>query len=145
MTEQAETLEDQVAQKEEVIPSLLKWFTPREYPTEVDMWRIAVQIPEAPEESEGGIALPAEYRENKEFSSYIGMVRSMGPLCYQAVTRSGLDLADARKCKVGDWVQFGKHDGEKFRSIDGTLWVVLSDTKIIGVTHCPEQFDCMWL
>jgi len=137
--------EQEVAQIEERIPNLLEGFEAKEYPTEVDLWRIAVQIPEPPEMSEGGIAMPKEYRENKEFSNYIGMVRAMGPLCYQAVTRSGLDLSKAKKCKVGDWVQFGKHDGEKFRTMDDTLWVVLSDTQIIGVVKHPEVFDCMWM
>jgi co-chaperonin GroES (HSP10) len=109
------------------------------------MWRIAVQIPMPPEQSAGGIVVPEEYRDHREFSSYVGMVRSMGPLCYQAITRSQLYLGAANKCQVGDWVQFGKHDGEKFRTQDGTLWVILSDTQIICVTKHPEAFDCMSL
>ncbi len=89
--------------------------------------------------------MPDEYLDQREFSTYVGMVRSMGPLVYQAITRSQLDLSKAHGCQVGDWVQFGKHDGEKFRTVDGTLWVVVSETQIICVTKHPELFDCMSL
>jgi len=42
-------------------------------------------------------------------------------------------------------VQFGAHDGERLRTMDGTLWVILSDTQIVCVTETPERFDCMSL
>lgn len=138
MTSEAEEAEQHEA-------TLLDTFEAKNYPGEIDLWRIAVQIAEPPETSAGGIITPDEYRDNQEFSSYVGMVRSMGPLCYQAVTRSRLDLSQANGCKVGDWVQFGKHDGEKFRTQDGTLWVILSDTQVICKTDTPEAFDCMSL
>lgn len=127
------------------VPSLLDTFEARDYPGQIDLWRIAVQIPLPPDMTPGGIAVPDEYLEDREYSSYVGMVRSMGPLCYSAVTRSQLHLDQAHKCKVGDWVQFGKHDGEKFRTQDGTLWVILADTQIICVAGDPYLFDCMSL
>ncbi len=125
--------------------SLLDTFEPKDYPGTIDLWRIAVQIPEPPSMTPGGIHVPEEYRELREFSTYVGMVRSMGPLCYQAITRSQLHLDQAHKCQIGDWVQFGKHDGEKFRTLDDTLWVILTDTQIICVLDNPELFDCMSL
>jgi len=125
--------------------TLLDAFEPKDYPGQVDLWRIAVQIPMPPEMSEGGIVMPAQYRDDREFTSYVGMVRSMGPLCYKAVTRSQLDLSQAHGCKVGDWVQFGSHDGERLRTMDGTLWVILSESQIVCVTEHPELFDCMSL
>lgn len=130
------------AQKHE---RMFKNFEPKEFPVAMDLWRLAIQIPEPPEESEGGIVIPDEYKDHQKFATYIGMVRSMGPLCYQAVTRSGIDLAAGLKCAVGDWVLFGKHDGEKFRTTDGTLWVVLTDTQVLGKAQNPERFDCMSL
>ncbi len=125
--------------------TLVDTFEPKEYPGPVDMWRIAVQIAEPPDLSAGGIAIPDEYKDDQEFASYVGMVRSMGPLCYTAITRSQMDLKDAHGCQVGDWVQFGAHDGERLRTQDGTLWVILSDTQIVCVTKHPELFDCMSL
>ncbi len=125
--------------------TLVDTFEAKNYPGLIDYWRIAVQIPEPPEVTPGGIHVPDEYREQREFSTYVGMVRDLGPLCCQAITRSQLDLKKAHGCKIGDWVQFGKHDGEKFRTTDGTLWVVITDTQVICVTLTPEAFDCMSL
>lgn len=149
--EQLEEREDRKKDRPElrVVPpaagkrSLLDMFEPRPYPTKMDLWRIVLQMPEPPETSEGGILMPDEYREKKEFMGYVGYVLDMGPLCYQAVTRSGLDLSKANKVKVGDWAQIGKHDGEKFRTADGTLYVVVADTQIIGPVENPELFECM--
>ncbi len=135
--------EAEVAEQHEA--TLLDTFEAKEYPGPIDMWRIAVQIAEPPEKTKGNIVVPDEYRDAQEFTAYVGMVRSMGPLCYKAITRSQLHLDQAHGCKVGDWVQFGAHDGERLRTYDGTLWVILSDTQIVCVTKHPEMFDCMSL
>ena len=126
-------------------PTMIDTFVPKDYPGQIDLWRIVVQVAEPPEYSAGGIAMPDDVREDQEFTAYVGMVRGMGPLCYQAVTRSQLDLKQAHGCEIGDWVQFGSHDGERHRTTDGTLWVILADTQIVCVTSHPELFDCMSL
>jgi co-chaperonin GroES (HSP10) len=138
MNSEAEVPEQQEA-------TLLDTFEPKEYPGQMDLWRLVVQIAEPPELSAGGIVIPDEYKDDQEFASYVGQVRSMGPLCYTAITRSQMDLKDAHGCKIGDWVEFGAHDGERRRTQDGTLWVILSDTQIMGVTKHPELYDCMSL
>jgi len=138
-------MNSKVEEVEQHEATLLDTFEPKDYPGRIDLWRIAIQIPMPPETTPGGIITPDEYRDNREFMSYVGQVRSMGPLCYTAITRSQLHLDQAHKCKVGDWVQFGAHDGEKLRTQDGTLWVILSDTQIVCVTETPERFDCMSL
>lgn len=127
------------------VPTLVDVFVPKEFPATVDLWRVVIQVPEPPTHSAGGIEIPDEYRERQEFATYIGMVRDMGPHCFKSQTRGKIDLAQSNKCEVGDWVIFGKHAGEKFRLRDGTLFVVLSDTEIIGVAERPEEFDCMKL
>lgn len=118
-------------------------FVPKPFPTDIDFWRVVVQIPVPPEATDGGIVIPEEYRDRKEFASYVGYVVGIGPLAFTAVTRSGMDLSKAKKCKVGDWVHFGKHAGEKFRAVDGTLYIVLTDTEILGVVKDPSAFECM--
>ena len=124
--------------------TLIDVFEPREFPTRVDLWRVAIQIPTHPEMTDGGIVIPDDVRDDLEFATYVGQVRDMGPLCFQAVTRSQVDLKTANKFSIGDWVMFGKHAGEKFRlHHDGTLFVVMSDTEVIGVTDRPQDFDCM--
>lgn len=122
--------------------SPLDGFEPRPFPTKMDFWRIVVQVPEPPEKI-GMIEMPPEYRDRMEFHSYVGYVLDIGPLAFKAVTRSGLRLEEANKFSVGDWVQFGKHAGEKFRTRDGTLYIVMAETEVIGVSDRPEDFECM--
>lgn len=125
--------------------SLIEIFEPREYPGKIGLWRVAIQIPEPPEFSGGGLVIPDQYRQDMEFATYIGNVRSMGALCFKSVTSGGVKLSDDPGFKVGDWVQIGKHTGEKFRTTDGTLWVVFSETQYIAVIDQPEMFDCLSL
>jgi co-chaperonin GroES (HSP10) len=120
-------------------------FEPRPFPTKIDLWRVVVQIPQPPETSAGGLVMPTEYTDRKEFATYVGYVIGMGPLCFTAVTKGGIDLKLAHGCKVGDWVHIGKHAGEKFRTADGTLYVVVADTEILGVVEDPEGFECLVL
>ncbi len=123
--------------------SLADGFVLLKPPVIIDHWRIIIQIPFPPEMTDGGIALPEEYREDKEFASYVGCVAGIGPLCFTAITRSQMDLSISYGCEVGDWVLFGKHAGEKFRTRDKALWVVLSDTEIMGISPTPDVFECM--
>ena len=85
MNSEAEKIEREVP---EAPITFLDTFKPKEYPGSIDLWRIAVQIAEPPETSAGNIVIPDEYREDQEFASYVGMVRSMGPLCWTAITRT---------------------------------------------------------
>jgi co-chaperonin GroES (HSP10) len=91
------------------------------------------------------IEIPDEYRDDQEYAAYIGNVRAMGALCFKSKTRGGVELSEDQGFKVGDWVQVGKHQGEKFRTMDGTLWIVIADTQYIAVIDNPEMFDCMSL
>lgn len=129
--------------------SLIDVFEPREYPGRIGLWRAALQVPMPPMYSSGrhgvAIEIPKEYRDDQEYASYIGMCRSMGPLCFKSKTRGGVELSEDEGFKVGDWVQVGKHQGEKFRTVDGTLWIVISETQYIAVLDDPAAFDCMSL
>lgn len=125
--------------------SLIDVFVPKDYPGRIGLWRAALQIPMPPEFSTGGIAIPDEYREDQEFAAYIGNVRAMGALCFKSKTRGGVELSEDEGFKVGDWVQIGHHQGEKFRTRDNTLWIVISETQYIAVLDDPAAFDCMAL
>lgn len=125
--------------------SLIDLFVAKEWPGKIGLWRAALQVPMPPELSDGGIAIPDEYREDQEYAAYIGNVRAMGPLCFKSKTRGGVELSTDEGFKVGDWVMIGKHQGEKFRTRDNTLWIVISDTQYIAVLDDPAAFDCMSL
>lgn len=141
--------EDPVTQITVEPKSLLDLFEPVEYPGRIGLWRAALQIASPPQYSSGqhgaAIEIPQEYRDDQEYATYIGNVRAMGALCFKSKTRGGVELSTDQGFKVGDWVQVGKHQGEKFRTMDGTLWIVISDTQYIAVIDNPEMFDCMSL
>lgn len=123
--------------------SLVDLFEPRDWPGQMGLWRVALQIPEPPKYSAGGIAMPEEFLDDYKYATFIGNVRAMGELCFKAKTNGGIDLADDPGFKIGDWVMVSKHTGQKFRMVDGTLWIIFTDTQYISVVYQPELFDCM--
>ncbi len=129
--------------------SLIDLFVPVEYPGRIGLWRAALQIPMPPQYSSGQhgarIEIPDEYREDQRYATYIGNCRAMGALCFKSKTRGGVELSEDQGFKVGDWVQVGKHQGEKFRTMDGTLWIIIAETQYIAVIDDPAMFDCMSL
>lgn len=123
-------------------PDWLTAFRPLPSPVDIDYWRVLIQVPQPPETTEGGIVIPEEYRDTKEYMAFIGYVSAIGPLAFKAKTRSQLDMSQAKKFEVGDWVQFGKHSGQKFRTDDGTLWIVMADTDVFGKID-PTRYGCL--
>lgn len=109
-------------------------------------WHVLVQVPQQPDMTDGGIALPDEYRDSAEFASYVGRIAAVGQFAFQAKTKAEIDLKTMRRVPVvGDWVIFGKHAGEKFRTRDNTLWILMADTEVRGIIDNPDQFECMKL
>lgn len=137
--------EDAIHSQVEGPQSLVELFEPREWPGRIGLWRVALQVPEPPEYSPGGIAMPEQYREDKEFATYIGNVRAMGALCFKSRTNGGVELSEDPAFGIGDWVMVDRGAGRKFKTVDGTLWIVISETQYISVIYQPEQFDCMRL
>jgi len=108
-------------------------------------WHVLVQIPK-PAEAHGSILKPEDLLDHEEFSSFIGCVAAVGQFAFQAKTKAEIDLGEmTRKPKVGDWVIFGKHAGEKFRTKDKTLWILMADTELRGITENPDDFECLEL
>ena len=139
-------MSDEAITQIEIAPQdLVECFEPREFPGRLGLWRAALQVPMPPQYSAGGIAIPKEYLEDQEYASYIGNCRAMGPLCFKSETRGKVKLSEDEGFKVGDWVMVGKHQGEKFRTQDGTLWIIISDTQYFAVLDDPGAFDCMSL
>ena len=104
-------------------------------------WRILVRPFEPPKQSAGGIALPDEARESEEHLTYVGQIVAMGDLCYRAVTRSGISLADMDpKPKVGDWIMYGTYGGQKVITKAGTKYLMMNDDGIMGIVKDPASF-----
>ena len=125
--------------------SILEYFKPKKAPFPPLLWHVLVQIPMPPEKI-GSLFVPDDLRDSAAFASFVGYVVAIGDFAYTAITKAGIDLNKIkRKPKVGDWIIFGKHAGEKFRVKDGTLFVLMADTEVRGVIDNPDEYECIKL
>lgn len=104
-------------------------------------WRVLIRSYEPPKHSAGGVALPDDVMESEELLSYVGQIVAMGNLCYKAVSRSGIDLADVDpQPKVGDWIMYGTYGGQKVVTKTGTKYLMMNDDCIMGIVPDPTVF-----
>lgn len=105
-------------------------------------WRILIR-PYRPEKfTTGGIALPDEALENEEILTYCGQIVAMGNKAYTAITRSGINMAEIEpKPKVGDWVVYGTHGGQKLRLKGGGMYIATNDDAIVCIINDPLDFQ----
>jgi len=104
-------------------------------------WRLIVRPYEPPKESAGGIVYAETARESEEYLTYVGQIVAMGNLCYKAVTRSGINLADVDpKPKVGDWIVFGTYGGQKVHMKNGVKYLSMNDDGVMAIVKDPTQF-----
>jgi co-chaperonin GroES (HSP10) len=104
-------------------------------------WRIIIRPYEPPKESAGGIIIADEALESEEYLTYVGQIVAMGNLCYKAVTRSGINLADVDpKPKVGDWIIYGTYGGQKVHMKNGVKYLSMNDDGVMAIVDDPTQF-----
>lgn len=104
-------------------------------------WRILVRPYEAKKQTAGGIELPDEVLESEQLLTYVGQIVAMGDLCYKAVTRSGISLADMEpKPKVGDWIMYGTYGGQTIITKAGTKYLLMNDDGVMGFVKDPATF-----
>ena len=109
-------------------------------------WRVLVMIRRPEEITEGGLYLVKDSLDAETYLTYVGMVVAVGKLTFQAVTRAGLKLADEPNVpKLGDTVVFYKNAGTRFQTMDGLMFVLLTDTEIWATTDDPKRLDTMAL
>ena len=129
-------------------------------------WRLVVFPLPVEEATKGGIVLAPTNAEAQRYNTAVGKIISMGPIAFKHpdflperdVALDGMyqrfndswrnELAEtirqmeaARMVgvpKIGDWVVFGKHTGQRFRCVDVELFF-MSDRDIIGVAPKPEE------
>lgn len=104
-------------------------------------WRVLIRPYEPPTHTAGGIELPEEAKQSEEYLTYVGQIVAMGDQCYQAVTRSGIELANMDpKPKVGDWIMYGTYGGQKVITKAGTKYLIMNDDGIMGLVKDPASF-----
>lgn len=104
-------------------------------------WRVLIRpyVPKA--QSQGGIALPEEALESEQLLTFVGQVMAMGNQCFQAVTRSGINMKEIDpKPKVGDWIIYGTYGGQKIHTKAGVKYLMMNDDCIMGIVSDPASF-----
>lgn len=102
------------------------------------MVALRLWIPPETRELEGGkkIFLADSYRDERKFTSAIGLVCAVGPDAYagERFVRTG------PWCKVGDWVVFPRYEGNAMSYRDVPM-VLLPDDRIIAVVTDPSEVE----
>lgn len=109
-------------------------------------WRVLVMIRKPDELTKGGIVIVKDTLDAEAYLTYVGMVAAHGNLAFKAKTRAGVKLSnEPNNPRLGDSVVFYKNAGTRFVTVDGLMFVLLSDTEIWATTEDPKRLDTMAL
>ncbi len=101
-------------------------------------WRILVRPVRIETVTAGGIALPQQAVEEREYLQFVAQVVAMGPQCY----RHPKFLDGDPWCKPGDWVLLRQYAGQGFlvRDENGEEVRVrlVNDDEVLAVADTPE-------
>lgn len=105
-------------------------------------WKILLELAPSRRTTSGGIALPDQVVEADEHFLCVGKLVGIGELCFKRVVDESLHYGRQTLPKIGDWIVFGRHSGQKIKPRDDTqpTYIILSETDIQGVTDDPSQF-----
>lgn len=124
-------------------------------------WTVLLRPWTPPKSTKGGVLLPDQVAEANDYLTYIAQVVAMGPLAFRhprlrggdrqvyrgrqvdsagnerTFERIEHDFADGQEPpKVGDWVMFRKHSGQRFE-INEVQLRMCSDDDILAVLDSP--------
>ena len=88
------------------------------------------------EKTKGGILLPDSTKEDMSYLTTVGRVVALGDLAYQDKDK----FPKGEWCKVGDYVCYGKHSGQKIKYKGIRLILLFDDQVIMRVEH-PKDLD----
>lgn len=98
-------------------------------------WKLLVQPIRLKEKTKGGIILSSKSRTDIESFTNIGRVIAVGDSAYKDERFGGKAW-----CKVGDYIIFSRHTGQRFKW-KGYRLVLLPDDKVDLVIENPDDFD----
>lgn len=96
---------------------------PKDLPN-ITGWSLLIQPVEVEEKTRSGLYLPDSEVNDLAMLASIGKVVKLAPLAYKEAR-----LGNEPWCKAGDYVVFGKHDGERF-TYKGVNFVLLNDDRV---------------
>ena len=119
----------------------LEAVAPAARPPKPILWRVVVE-PYDPPEKIGSIALADETKETQRLLTNVGRVVDMGHLCYKGTTTSGLSFAeDPNKPEIGSWVVYGVYGGQKLKTKNGRVYLIVNDDNILAVVDDPSEYQ----
>lgn len=99
---------------------------------------LKVWVPDDHITTEGGMKLymPDQYRDERKYTSAVGLVCALGPDAYRDPERYPL----GPWCKIGDWVMFPRYEGHAL-AYRGVAMVTIPDDRILMVISDPAEID----
>lgn len=92
------------------------------------------------EKTKGGIYLPDKAKEDLKYLTNVGRVVAMGPYAYKSEKFDQGDWCSGGAIEVGDFVVYGRHDGEKMK-IGGVVFTLLKDISVRMRVEDPGCLD----
>ena len=117
------------------------WISQEETPDpdvlpEVPGYHILIRPISVKEKTKGGILIPDSTREDMSYLTTVGRVLAVGNLAYKDLDK----FPNGKWCDVGDYVCYGKHDGQKLY-YKATRLIILFDDQIILKVEDPKDLD----
>ena len=88
------------------------------------------------EKTKGGILLPSKFKDDAKYLTTVGRVLKVGELAYVDTNK----FKGGAWCKPGDYVVYGKYQGDKF-FYQGIRMILLFDDQILMVVPNPADLD----
>lgn len=103
---------------------------------ELPGYHVLVQPVHVKEKTKGGIIIPEKTQEDISYLTTVGKVLKLGALAYQDKEKFPL----GKWCSEGDYVSYGKFNGQKM-VYKGVKLLLLFDDQIIMKVQSPEVLD----
>lgn len=99
-------------------------------------YHILVRPVSIKEKTKGGILIPDSTKDDMAYLTTVGKVLGLGDLAYEDKDK----FPKGAWCKVGDYVCYGKHAGQKIK-YKGVRLILLFDDQVIMKVEHPKVLD----
>lgn len=105
------------------------------------LWKMIVEPLPPKEKTVGGIYIPEDTKSVQSVQTSIGRVLALGSKCFTAVSKAGIDFStEPNKPRIGDYVIYGRHAGQRMERHDGMILILLDDTDVHAIVDDPDSF-----
>jgi co-chaperonin GroES (HSP10) len=103
---------------------------------ELPGFHILVRPVSIKEKTKGGILIPDSTKDDMAYLTTVGKVLGLGDLAYEDKDK----FPKGAWCKIGDYVCYGKHAGQKIK-YKGVRLILLFDDQVIMKVEHPKVLD----